>query len=48
METSESVRVRHPSNTVDLGIEAVTRRRLVSGVHLQLLRDRVGSLPERL
>ena len=48
MEPSESVRVRHPPNTVDLVTAAVTRRRLICGVHLEIFRDRVDSLPEHL
>ena len=48
MEPPESVRVRRPQDAVDLVTEAVTRRRLISGVHLELFRDRVDSLPERL
>ena len=48
VEASESVRVRNPQNTFDLGVEAVTWWRLVSGVHLEIFRDRVDSLPEHL
>jgi hypothetical protein len=48
VEPSESVRVRLPYDAVDLEIEAVTRWRLISGVHFELFRDRVDSLPEHL
>ena len=48
MEPSEAVRIRSPENTVDLETEAITRGRLVTGVYLELFRDRVDSLPEHL
>ena len=48
VEPSESVRVRLSVDAFDFEVEAVTRWRLISGVHLELFRDRVDSLAEHL
>lgn len=48
METLELVSVRLPNNALDLSGETEIRRRFLSRVHLQVLRDRVDAVAEHV
>lgn len=48
MERVEAASIGLAQHPIDLYAEAVVRRRLVSGVHLEILRGRVHAVPEHL
>lgn len=48
MEPVEAVGVSLSEDTLDLGVEAVVRGRLLPRVHLEILRDGVDTPAERL
>ena len=46
METIEAVSVSLAQNPLHFGAEAEVRRRLIAGVHLEILRDRLDALAQ--
>ncbi len=48
METVETVAISLPQNPLHLSVEAVVRRRLIPGVHLEILRNRSHALAQHL
>ena len=48
MEAIEAAPVGLAQHPVNLGSEAVTRRRLIAGVDLEILRDRINPVAEDL
>jgi hypothetical protein len=48
MEAAEAVTISFTQNPIDLGVEAEVRRRLVPGVDLEILRDRIDALAEHV
>ena len=48
MESVEAVSIGLAQGSLDFRAEAVGGRRSVSGVHLEILRDRIHAVPEHL